>query len=92
MTDDKVISIDRRPVEETNVNHGVVTLLERLLGEARAGRMTGVMVCYTVPDGDDIIYKSDWSGPRLTLLGAITRCQYAMNVEFTKEDKGRIGG
>lgn len=89
----EVIGLDGRQVEKPdNVNHGVVSLLERLLGEARAGRVSAVSVAYQTPDDDGTLYQSDWAGPRITLLGALTRALYAMNRSLDQEDVGRIGG
>lgn len=89
---EKVIGLDGKPVVPVaEVNHGVVTLLERLLSEARVGRVSSVAVAYTVPMQDEISFQSDWCGPRITMLGAAARMIYAMNVTLDRQDAGRIG-
>lgn len=73
------------------VNQSAVFLLELLLGMARAGQVSSVVIAYTVDDGDSTEYRSEWNGPRVTMLGALTRALYALNRELDQSDTGRCG-
>ncbi len=95
MTDaPKVVGLDRKPVEvveDGTVNHAVVNLLETLLAEARAGRIAGAAVAYCVDHEHDTEFKSEWAGPKITMLGTLSRAVYAMNRMLDQTDHGQIG-
>jgi len=94
VSDDKVIGLDGKPavIPEFNVRPEVVRLLETLLAEAKAGRLCSLLACYTTPEPDgQFLYKTEWNGSQITLLGAVNRASYALNRGLDNQDKGWIG-
>ena len=89
----KIVGLDGKAVEPPGeVNAGVVDLLERILAAARKGEIDGVAVCYTspIPGEDDHTFLSAWHGPKITLLGAMTRQLYALNKTLDYRDTGHV--
>ena len=88
--DDKVVGLDGKPVAAPVQPHaGVVDLLERVLADAREGKIDSVVIAYTTPEPDGThFFKSCWEGPQITMLGSIARAQYALNCSLDKQDKG----
>ena len=82
-----VVSLFGGPIVDHKGDPSLIALLETLLVAARAGEIIGMFACTIGPDMEDKslrIYNSTWQGPRLTLLGALTRCSYALNCELDK--------
>lgn len=95
MSDNKIVGIDGKPVEpeagKNWANEQVIDLLEKMLADARAKKIDSIAVAYTTPEPDGMhLFQSSWAGPRITLLGSLTRCIYALNAELNGYDRGNV--
>lgn len=94
----KIVGLDGKVIERVDYkapqyNADVVDLIESILEKARAGKVDGVAIMYTEPEATgQHLYQSSWQGPRITLLGAMTRALYAMNVDLDQSDRGNVCG
>lgn len=98
MSDDKIVGLDGKPLVPSgtppNYSPAVVSLLEELLAQARAGKITSVAVSYIKPDDSEDgmeFNMNGWAGRQVALLGCLARAMYALNRALDKDDKGEAG-